>query len=155
MSVSARRFWSAGKRTAAVTAAAVLLAACGASDEARREPTPAGAGVISRGQAIYAAQCATCHGSRGEGQPNWRSRRPDGTLPAPPHDSSGHTWHHTDAVLVDIVARGGQAAYGTSDFTSGMPAFGDRLTSEEIAAVLAHIKSLWGEAERVYQESLR
>jgi mono/diheme cytochrome c family protein len=136
----------------ALTVPAVLLLACGRPDES-------GAGSASDpetlGQRIYATNCASCHGARGEGQPNWRSRRPDGTLPAPPHDSSGHTWHHTDAVLIDIVARGGQAVYGTSEFTSGMPAFGDRLTSEEIAAVLSHIKSLWGEAERAYQEALR
>ena len=47
--------------------------------------------VLRVGARIYAQQCAACHGARGEGQPSWRDRGPDGLLPAPPHDASGHT----------------------------------------------------------------
>jgi len=57
-------------------------------------------------------------------------------------------------VLIEIITVGGQAAYGGPGIVSGMPAFGDRLTADEIAAVLAYIKSLWGDGERAYQASL-
>ena len=129
---------------------AVGLAACGAAAP-DREP---GTEVIALGAAVYQANCATCHGVSGAGQPNWQSRQADGALPPPPHDASGHTWHHPDAVLLDIIRRGGEAVYGGPGLRSGMPAFGGQLTAEEIDAVLAYIKTLWGDAEREYQERL-
>ncbi|MCY4361382.1 MAG: c-type cytochrome, partial [Gammaproteobacteria bacterium] len=46
---------------------------------------------VSAGQTLYQEQCAACHGANLEGQPNWRSANDDGTLPAPPHDETGHT----------------------------------------------------------------
>jgi mono/diheme cytochrome c family protein len=57
-------------------------------------------------------------------------------------------------VLLDIIRRGGEAVYGGAGLRSGMPAFGGQLTAEEIDAVLAYIKTLWGDAEREYQERL-
>ena len=100
-----------------------LTAACGGGSD-----DPAGlAGVadaLALGQSVYAAHCATGHGQRGEGQPNWQARRADGSLPAPPHDASGHTWHHPDEVLIEIITVGGQAAYGGPGLISGMPSFG-------------------------------
>lgn len=83
--------------------------------------------------------CAQCHGANLEGAPNWRQRLPD---------SSGHTWHHSDALLIKIVAAGGQAVYGNVMSKSNMLAFKDRLAPEEIAAVLDFIKSKWGKDER-------
>ena len=55
------------------------------------------------GRQLYVAHCASCHGANLEGQANWQTRRPDGKLPAPPHDATGHTWHHADRVLFDIT----------------------------------------------------
>lgn len=107
--------------------------------------------VVRLGEAVYQANCTSCHGASGEGEPNWQSRKPDGTLPAPPHDASGHTWHHADEELLRIIRLGGQAAYGGAGFVSGMPAFGDTLSDEEITAVLAYLKTLWGDEERAYQ----
>jgi mono/diheme cytochrome c family protein len=136
-----------------VLGAVAVLLACGGSED------PSSEGVLDEmvvlGASVYATTCAACHGERGEGEPGWQSRRPDGTLPAPPHDSSGHTWHHTDAVLMEIITVGGQAAYGGPGITSAMPAFRNRLTDDEIAAVLGYIKSLWGDDERAYQRALR
>ncbi len=126
------------------------LAACGSV----APDTAPDAEVIALGARVYQANCASCHGESGEGQRNWQSRQADGTLPAPPHDASGHTWHHPDAVLLDIIRRGGEAVYGGPGLPSGMPAFGDRLTGAEIEAVLAYIKTLWGDAEREYQQGL-
>lgn len=105
---------------------------------------------IARGAALYAANCATCHGPAGEGAPDWRVERPDGCLPPPPHDSSGHTWHHGDGLLYRIV-KGGGASLGIAQFKSCMPAFGDRLTDSEIRAVITHLETLWGPRERQFQ----
>ncbi|WP_424446916.1 c-type cytochrome [Paucimonas lemoignei] len=106
--------------------------------------SPANQELVSRGKVIYANHCAACHGANLEGQANWRDRLPNGRLPAPPHDVSGHTWHHSDAVLVDIVKNGlvpGRTA--PDDYVSDMPAYGQVLTDTDIIAVLAYIKSGW------------
>jgi mono/diheme cytochrome c family protein len=106
---------------------------------------------VEHGAALYAQHCARCHGASLEGQPNWKQRRPDGSLPAPPHDDSGHTWHHPDALLTDLIARGGAAVYNDPAIHSTMPAFGDKLAAEDIAAILDFIKSRWGQAAREFQ----
>jgi len=64
-------------------------------------------------------------------------------MPAPPHDDSGHTWHHADDVLFGIVKIGVNPPYGPPGYQSDMPAFGDTLTDPQIWDVLAYIKSRW------------
>ncbi|CCN02587.1 c-type cytochrome [Bordetella bronchiseptica] len=97
-----------------------------------------------RGQAIYQANCAACHGAQLEGQPDWRQRLASGRLPAPPHDASGHTWHHPDAVLLDIIRHGMVPGRHAPDgYQSDMPAYAGVLSDAEIALVLAYIKSTW------------
>lgn len=61
------------------------------------------AAKVARGKEVYAVSCAACHGANREGQANWRSRKQDGRMPAPPHDDSGHTWHHPDEILFGIT----------------------------------------------------
>lgn len=108
---------------------------------------------IQGGRAIYVAKCASCHGANLEGQPDWQSASEDGTYPAPPHDETGHTWHHGDAMLRDYIRRGGQAVLDDMgvDFTSGMPGFGEDLTEDDIEAVLAYIRSTWPDRIRAAQ----
>lgn len=106
--------------------------------------TPSDPAVVARGEDIYARHCAACHGVNLEGQSEWRKRLPNGRLPAPPHDESGHTWHHPDDMLVDIVKNGlvpGRTA--PPGYQSDMPAFGNTLSDNDIVAVLAYIKSTW------------
>jgi mono/diheme cytochrome c family protein len=111
---------------------------------------------VLRGRAIYDQRCGGCHGQKLEGQPDWRSRRPDGRLPAPPHDDTGHTWHHPDAVLIGIVKYGLVPPYAPKDYQSDMPAFGSVLRDEDIAATLAYIESKWSaEVWKVREEMLR
>lgn len=102
----------------------------------------------AQGAVLYAEFCASCHGADLQGELDWRSPKEDGTLPAPPHDETGHTWHHGDGLLFRYTKLGGQAALeatGVSGFTSGMPGFSDQLTDGEIRDILAFIKSTWPE----------
>jgi mono/diheme cytochrome c family protein len=101
---------------------------------------------VTQGALIYAQQCAACHGANLEGAPDWKKPLPDGTFPPPPHDASGHTWHHPDSLLLTIIADGGDPAYN-----SKMPPFRDRLTELERRAVLEFIKSSWGRNEAEFQ----
>ncbi|WP_316980019.1 c-type cytochrome [Shumkonia mesophila] len=48
--------------------------------------------------------------------------------------------------------RGGGAAIAPAEFKSGMPAFGEALSDEQIWAVLAFIKSTWPEPVRQRQD---
>ena len=103
-------------------------------------PVPTlGAERVARGVALYAQQCASCHGANLEGVPDWKKPLPDGSFPPPPHDSSGHTWHHADAVLLNIIANGGDPAYNST-----MPAFKDKLSEQDMIAILDFIRSKWG-----------
>lgn len=98
--------------------------------------------LVKRGKAIYGEHCAACHGKNLEGQSNWRQRRADGRLPAPPHDETGHTWHHSDAQLFEVTKHGSAAIAGPG-YQSDMAAFAEVLDDAEIWAVLAYIKSRW------------
>lgn len=99
--------------------------------------------AVAQGKVVYDQHCATCHGVNLEGQPNWQEPNPDGSFRAPPHDASGHTWHHSDALLIETIRLGGMRLPPEIGGRSDMPAFGQTLTDEEIAAVLAYIKSAW------------
>ncbi len=114
---------------------------------------PTNAKLVKQGRLIYADYCGACHGRNLEGQPNWRQRNPDDTLPAPPHDASGHTWHHPDQLLFDYIKKGGQAL-APAGFKSAMPGFEKDLRDGEIWAVLSFIKSAWPEEVQVRQSSM-
>lgn len=115
---------------------------------------PGDARQVARGAELYAAHCAQCHGAQLQGEPDWRVRKPSGELPAPPHDSSGHTWHHTDEQLF-AMTKYGMTRVAPPDYKSAMPAFVGRLTDDDIRAVIAFIKSTWPEDIRHRQENLR
>jgi len=107
--------------------------ASAAGDDAKR---------IALGRTLYVEQCASCHGANLEGQPNWKTRNANGRLPAPPHDASGHTWHHSAGQLFEITKRGTGAIVG-GGYQSDMRGFADVLTDDEIRAVLGYIESTW------------
>lgn len=110
---------------------------------------PATEDDLIAGQQIYAENCASCHGANLEGQPDWKRRLENGRMPAPPHDETGHTWHHSDRNLF-IVTKGGVEAV-VPGYESDMPAFEGILTDDEIADVLAYIKSTWPDRQREFQ----
>jgi mono/diheme cytochrome c family protein len=104
------------------------------------------AAEVAKGAALYAQYCATCHGANLEGKPDWKTPLADGSLPSPPHDSTGHTWHHPDEMLITITLNG-----GNPETNSKMPPFKDQLTRAQAVAILEFIKSKWGREEREYQ----
>lgn len=108
---------------------------------------------IAQGEALYAQNCAACHGANLEGQPDLRTPDTDGRLPAPPHDETGHTWHHPDRILFQYTKLGGRDALTLQgvEFDSGMPGFGDVLTDQEIWNILSYIQSTWPERARAVQ----
>ena len=124
-----------------------VLAVAGLSyiawDRLHQGPQEKGAALAATvGRSAYDAQCAACHGAKLEGQPNWRERLPNGRLPAPPHDVTGHTWHHADGMLFAIT-KNGVAGYAPPGYQSDMPAFGDKLSDDDLWAVLSFIESHW------------
>ena len=100
------------------------------------------AAIIDLGRVVYAKNCESCNGVALEGQTNWRQRDADGYLPAPPHDETGHTLHHPDSYLFLMTRYGIESMIGKS-YPNNMPAYEDKLTDEEILAVLSYIKSTW------------
>ena len=100
--------------------------------------------LVAMGQIVYRARCASCHGANLEGQVNWQTPLADGSMPAPPHDATGHTWHHNDRFLFETVKFGGQAT-SPPDRKNNMPTFKGVLSDREIWATLAFIKSTWSQ----------
>ena len=108
---------------------------------------------LALGQEAYTEACASCHGANLEGQPNWKVRQANGRLPAPPHDDTGHTWHHPDQLLFEMTKQGVEA-FGPEGYESDMVGFADTLSDDQIWAVLAYIRSTWPADIRARQESL-
>jgi mono/diheme cytochrome c family protein len=136
MRISRTCITATGIRTALATLLA-LPSACGERAAER----------LALGERLYAQHCAACHGAKLEGQANWRQRMSNGRMPAPPHDESGHTWHHPDSVLFGITKHGLVPPYAPSRYESDMPAFAGKLSDDEIRAVLAYIASHWTSAD--------
>ena len=108
--------------------------------------------VVDVGKAIYAENCASCHGVVLEGQANWRQRDVEGYLPAPPPDETGHTWHHPDSYLF-LMTKYGIEEMIKESYPNNMPAYKDKLTDDEIIAVLSYIKSTWpGSIQRQHNQ---
>ena len=132
-----------------LTVVVLLLTNCSGAadlsseDSAQSEPSQE---TIALGEAVYANNCASCHGENLEGEAEWKQQNEDGSFRSPPHTADGHTWHHADSVLIDAIKEGGARFEGMNiGGSSNMPAFGETLSDEEISAVLAFIKSTWPE----------
>ena len=145
-----------------VVAAALVLSACVSSSGTGTAPASpldqgrGGAGQVpnapqldaarvAEGEAIYGQYCSSCHGADLSGDPGWKTRNADGSFRPPPHDNSGHTWHHSDGLLLALTRDGS----GLPE--SRMPRFGNALTDDEIGAVFEFLKSTWGPEERAFQ----
>jgi mono/diheme cytochrome c family protein len=124
------------RRGAAAVVAAVAMVGCTAGNPGAQQQ------LEDRGDALYQANCATCHGGATGGD--------IADIP-PRHNAQGHTWHHPDCELIQIVRDGMPHRPELPDDAPTMPAFRDRLTDDELHAVLAHIKTLWTDQQREFQ----
>lgn len=109
---------------------------------------------VTLGEGVYTQYCASCHGANLEGQPGWRIRKPDGRLPAPPHDATGHTWHHPDEQLFQITKSGLRPPLAPDGYKSDMAAYAGVLSDDQIWAALAFIKSKWPAEIRARQSAI-
>ena len=131
----------------AVGAASVLgfmfyLASPGEQAMAIVTLTPNVKAVVSLGKEIYAQNCASCHGINLEGHANWRQRDANGYMLAPPHNESGHTWHHSDDYLFSMTKYGIENIIDKK-YPNNMPVYERQLSDEQIIAALSYIKSTW------------
>ena len=100
-------------------------------------PKETDAATLAMGEKIYRDNCAKCHGNDAQGDPQWRKVGADGQYPPPPLNGTGHSWHHSRAVLHDIIKNGSPPGQGN------MPAWGGKLSDAQIDAVISYIQSLW------------
>ncbi|WP_319633588.1 c-type cytochrome [Pelagibius marinus] len=150
------------QKSRVIVIAVAVLIALGAAAAYTYNPFGSGGGAgmdpgdrdkVALGAQVYAANCASCHGAELEGQPDWRQRRADGRLPAPPHDVNGHTWHHPEAQLFALT-KYGPAALAGGGYESDMPGYEGTLSDEEIWAVLSYIKSRWPREVRARHDQM-
>ena len=94
---------------------------------------------ISQGGKVFQENCAACHGKLGEGAPDWKQVGADGKYPAPPLNGSGHAWHHPLRMLLHVVRNGSPGGEG------GMPAWGEKLSEDEMIAAIAWFQSKWSD----------
>lgn len=74
--------------------------------------------IVSSGAEVYREHCASCHGANLEGEPNWKTPKENGRMPAPPHSEKGHTRHHADKLLFELTKFGlKKLAGGTTKLT--------------------------------------
>ncbi|MFK7866409.1 MAG: cytochrome c [Alphaproteobacteria bacterium] len=109
---------------------------------------------FKQGESLYLDHCASCHGIKLQGEPNWQTPNPDGTMPAPPHDVSGHSWHHPDDVLFAYTKLGGKGymkKLGAHDPQSNMPSYDGILSDHQIWRIIHYIKSTWPDDIREMQ----
>lgn len=104
---------------------------------AELQTPPKVAGAAADGAAIFTARCASCHQATGAGVP--------GVFPP----LAGSEWViGKETTLVAIVLHGvnGPLTVKGTTYNGVMPAFGGQLQDAELAAVLTHIRSQWGNA---------
>ena len=145
--------WSVAGALAALGFGAVLVGIFSGGADEEGGAIEVDLASIEAGRVLYGENCASCHGALLEGQANWKQHLPDGRLPAPPHDETGHTWHHPDEYLFTVTKQGG-AATAPRGFVSAMPGFEDTLSDREIWLVLDFIKSRWPADIRARQQRI-
>lgn len=105
-----------------------------AGGDARTQPARPELAAVN-GEAIYAANCAACHQSNGQGLP--------GSFPP----LAGSEWVQGDAkTVIAIVTSGlaGEIEVSDQKYDGVMPPFGRQLSNDELAAVISYIRDEWG-----------
>lgn len=97
----------------------------------------AGPVQVAQGRSLYIQACQECHGDAATG---------DGAVTGTPvHSVAGHTWHHADGQLADIIL--GRLVYPERK----MPSYARQLSEKDVQAILAYLKSNWPLEQRAYQ----
>ena len=100
--------------------------------------------TVDQGAKLYSQNCASCHGINAEGTADWKKTDANGNFPPPPLNGSAHAWHHNKELLKRTIREGGAKIGGL------MPGFADKLSDEEMNAVIAYFQSKWPDS--VYQK---
>lgn len=113
--------------TTAFIGALTLTIGCGDDTGGDTTPTDEIAAIVAltgdaaNGATVYGDNCAGCHGA-------------DGTGSAAGPDLSGEIAEHSDEDIVTTIYNG----------DGSMPEYGTKLSEQEIADVLAHLRDLFG-----------
>lgn len=91
----------------------------------------------SPGGRIFLSQCAGCHGAQAGGGVG------------PPLDATGHAHHHADTELTQAITDG-IARPGAPT----MPAWGNRLSPQQVRQLIDFMKLLWTPEQRAQQQAL-
>ena len=106
--------------------------------------------MIARGKIIYQNNCISCHQVNLMGVENWKELDEDGHRKSPPLNGTGHTWHHDDATLHNIIKYG--LVKLVKNYQGKMLGFKGKLKDKDIDSVLAYIKSFW--PDDMYQHQI-
>ena len=106
--------------------------------------------MIARGKIIYENNCVSCHQVNLVGVEDWKGLDEDGHRKAPPLNGEGHTWHHDDATLHNIIKYG--LAKLVKNYEGKMIGFGDKINDKQIDSVLSYIKSHWD--DEIYERQI-
>ena len=106
--------------------------------------------MIAKGKIIYENNCVSCHQVNAIGAENWKNLDEDGHRKAPPLNGTGHTWHHDDATLHNIIKYG--LAKLVKNYEGKMLGYEDNLKDKDIDSVLSYIKNFW--PDNVYQRQI-
>lgn len=131
-------------------AMAILVLGAGALAAGEADPPPLNRKAVEAGRIVYQKYCASCHGVRAEGEPNWETPNTRGELPAPPHDVEGHTWKHSDEMLYRMTSDGWRDPFNKTERLT-MPPFREVLSPQEIRDVITYLKILWTAEQRQFQ----
>ena len=108
--------------------------------------------MITRGKIVYQNNCISCHQVNLVGVENWKELDEDGHRKSPPLNGEGHTWHHDDSTLHNIIKYG--LVKLVKNYQGKMLGFEDKLKDKDIDSVLAYIKSFWPNDMYQYQINL-
>ncbi len=106
--------------------------------------------MIARGKIVYENNCISCHQVNLVGAENWKGVDKDGHRKAPPLNGAGHTWHHDDASLHNIIKYG--LVKFVENYEGKMIGFEGNLKDKDIDSVLSYMKSFW--SEDIYQQQI-
>ena len=83
-------------------------------------------GLMADGPALYGSNCAICHGRNGVGTPAWRAKGQP--------DLSSANWQntHSDQQIAERIRSG----------KGKMPAFGKKLSEEEVTMLVKQVRNL-------------